>query len=144
MFNSITKSQDELTILLYHTKYALSRVRHLKKYKEQLTPCFSKDSAVLFSCFCVVYGRFPYFLSVSNLTIPFVQSIPKSLFSSYISELEVDKIIELLKNFKSDPIQNQQWQNYAKKYSYTQGILLSDVLDEMNSLLMTLKSTNSD
>ena len=53
-------------------------------------------------------------------------------FSYLKTELEVDKIIELLKNFKSDPIQNQQWQNYAKKYSYTQGILL----------LLTIKNNN--
>ncbi|HEM4225693.1 nucleotidyl transferase AbiEii/AbiGii toxin family protein [Streptococcus suis] len=65
-------------------------------------------------------------------------------FSYRETELDFVKIIELLERFKSDPIQNKQWQNYSKKYSYTKGISLVDVLDEMIRLITVLISINSD
>ncbi|HEM3003196.1 TPA: nucleotidyl transferase AbiEii/AbiGii toxin family protein, partial [Streptococcus suis] len=65
-------------------------------------------------------------------------------FSYRETELDFVKIIELLERFKSDPIQNKQWQNYSKKYSYTKGISLADVLDEMISLITIIISTDSD
>nr|WP_239018043.1 nucleotidyl transferase AbiEii/AbiGii toxin family protein [Streptococcus suis] len=64
-------------------------------------------------------------------------------FSYRETELDFVKIIELLERFKSDPIQNKQWQNYSKKYSYTKGISLADVLDEMISLITIIISTDS-
>lgn len=65
-------------------------------------------------------------------------------FSYRKTELDFDKIIELPERFKSDPIQDQQWQNYSKKYSYTKGISLANVLDEMISLIIIIVSTDSD
>ena len=65
-------------------------------------------------------------------------------FSYRETELDFEKIIELLERFKSDPIQNKQWQNYSKKYSYTKGISLADVLDEMISLITIIISTDFD
>ena len=51
---------------------------------------------------------------------------------------DYNKNIELLKLFKNDETQNQQWQNYARKYSYTKGISFKEVLDEIIMLLTQL------
>ncbi|ETJ27061.1 hypothetical protein Q604_UNBC17123G0001, partial [human gut metagenome] len=57
--------------------------------------------------------------------------------------LDFNKIIELLERFKSDSIQQQQWQNYSKKYSYTKDILFTDILNEIISLLIALNSNHN-
>lgn len=63
-------------------------------------------------------------------------------FSYRDTELDFNHIIQLLKTFKTDPIQQQQWQNYSKKYNYTKGISFSEILDEIISLVSTLDSSN--
>ena len=63
-------------------------------------------------------------------------------FSARSTELNYNKIIELLNKFKTDAIQNQQWQNYSKKYSYTKDIEFSDVLDEIINLLYAINSSD--
>lgn len=60
------------------------------------------------------------------------------------TELDFNKIIKLLESFKTDDAQNQQWQNYSKKYSYTKGITFSSVLDEIINLLNVLSSKQDD
>ncbi|HEO3777627.1 nucleotidyl transferase AbiEii/AbiGii toxin family protein [Streptococcus anginosus] len=64
-------------------------------------------------------------------------------FSYRETELDFNKIIELLERFKSDSIQQQQWQNYSKKYSYTKDILFTDILNEIISLLIALNSNHN-
>ncbi|MGT2800363.1 nucleotidyl transferase AbiEii/AbiGii toxin family protein [Streptococcus marmotae] len=64
-------------------------------------------------------------------------------FSYRETELDFNNIIQLLETFKSDPIQEQQWQNYSKKYNYTKGISFSDILNEIISLVSTLTSTSN-
>lgn len=64
-------------------------------------------------------------------------------FSYRDTELNFNKLIELLETFKSDAIQSQQWQNYSKKYSYTKGISFSDILDEIIDLLTDLNYENN-
>lgn len=56
------------------------------------------------------------------------------------TELDFDKFINLLETFKTDSIQNHQWENYSKKYSYTKGITFNDVMTEMTDLLATIKN----
>lgn len=60
------------------------------------------------------------------------------------TELDFNKIIKLLESFKTDYTQNQQWQNYSKKYSYTKGITFSNVLDETINLLNILSAKQND
>ncbi|MBS4461318.1 nucleotidyl transferase AbiEii/AbiGii toxin family protein [Aerococcaceae bacterium zg-B36] len=62
----------------------------------------------------------------------------KKTFAYRQTELDFSKIINLLEQFKFDVIQNQQWQNYSKKYSYTKDITFSDILDEVKNLLNRL------
>ncbi|HGJ1572508.1 TPA: nucleotidyl transferase AbiEii/AbiGii toxin family protein [Streptococcus pneumoniae] len=65
-------------------------------------------------------------------------------FSYRETELNFNNIIQLLETFKSDPTQQQQWQNYSKKYSYTKGISFSEILDEMIRLVSLLISLNNE
>lgn len=44
-----------------------------------------------------------------------LQTVCTKTFSARGTELNYNKIIELLNKFKTDAIQNQQWQNYSKK-----------------------------
>ncbi|MBS7016653.1 nucleotidyl transferase AbiEii/AbiGii toxin family protein [Streptococcus sp.] len=62
----------------------------------------------------------------------------KRTFAFRGSTFDYNKNIELLKSFKNDETQNQQWQNYARKYSYTNGISFKEVLDEIIMLLTQL------
>ena len=71
-----------------------------------------------------------------------LQTACTKTFSARGTELNYNKIIELLNKFKTDAIQNQQWQNYSKKYSYTKDIEFSDVLDEIINLLYAIKSSD--
>lgn len=64
-------------------------------------------------------------------------------FSYRDTELDFNHIIQLLKTFKTDPIQQQQWQNYSKKYHYTKGISFSEILDEIIRLVRTLSPSNN-
>lgn len=59
----------------------------------------------------------------------------KRTFAFRGTTFDYNKNIELLKSFKNDETQNQQWQNYARKYSYTNGISFKEVLDEIIMLL---------
>lgn len=65
-------------------------------------------------------------------------------FSYRETELNFNSIIQLLETFKSNPTQQQQWQNYSKKYSYTKGISFSEILDEMIRLVSLLISLNNE
>ena len=62
----------------------------------------------------------------------------KRTFASRGTTFNYNKNIELLKSFKNDETQNQQWQNYARKYSYTNGISFKEVLEEIIMLLTQL------
>lgn len=62
----------------------------------------------------------------------------KRTFAFRGTTFDYNKNIELLKSFKNDETQNQQWQNYARKYSYTKGISFKEVLDEIIMLLTQL------
>lgn len=62
----------------------------------------------------------------------------KRTFAFRGTTFDYNKNIELLKLFKNDETQNQQWQNYARKYSYTNGISFKEVLDEIIMLLTQL------
>lgn len=62
----------------------------------------------------------------------------KRTFAFRGTTFDYNKNIELLKSFKNDETQNQQWQNYARKYSYTNGISFKEVLDEIIMLLTQL------
>lgn len=62
----------------------------------------------------------------------------KRTFAFRGTTFDYSKNIELLKSFKNDKTQNQQWQNYARKYSYTNGISFKEVLDEIIMLLTQL------
>ncbi|VOM01928.1 Abortive infection protein AbiGII [Streptococcus pneumoniae] len=68
----------------------------------------------------------------------------KRTFSYRETELNFNNIIQLLETFKSDSTQQQQWQNYSKKYSYTKGISFSEILDEMIRLVSLLISLNNE
>ncbi|HEU6123845.1 TPA: nucleotidyl transferase AbiEii/AbiGii toxin family protein [Streptococcus pneumoniae] len=65
-------------------------------------------------------------------------------FSYRETELNFNNIIQLLETFKSDSTQQQQWQNYSKKYSYTKGISFSEILVEMIRLVSLLISLNNE
>ena len=62
----------------------------------------------------------------------------KRTFAFRGTTFDYNKNIELLKLFKNDETQNQQWQNYARKYSYTNGISVKEILDEIIRLLTQL------
>lgn len=62
----------------------------------------------------------------------------KRTFAFRGTTFDYNKNIELLKLFKNDETQNQQWQNYARKYSYTNGISFKEILDEIIMLLTQL------
>lgn len=59
-------------------------------------------------------------------------------FSYRETELNFEKMIGLLVDFKTDDIQNKQWQNYSKKYSYSKTITFDEILDEIISLVNTI------
>ncbi|KHD43874.1 nucleotidyl transferase AbiEii/AbiGii toxin family protein [Streptococcus hongkongensis] len=61
-------------------------------------------------------------------------------FSYRETELNFTKIISLLETFKTDAIQQKQWQNYSKKYQYTKMILFTDVLSEIINLVESIDS----
>lgn len=56
-------------------------------------------------------------------------------FSYRDTELNFNNIIQLLKIFKNDPTQHQQWKNYSKKYHYTKDISFLEILDEIIRLV---------
>ena len=65
-------------------------------------------------------------------------------FSYRDTELDFNNIIELLKTFKNDPTQKQQWQNYSKKYHYTKDISFLEILNEIIDLVINLDFLNKD
>lgn len=67
-----------------------------------------------------------------------LQLAVKRTFAFRGTTFDYNKNIELLKSFKNDETQNQQWQNYARKYSYTNDISFKEVLDEIIMLLTQL------
>ena len=64
-------------------------------------------------------------------------------FSYRETELDYNEIVQLMECFKTDPIQQQQWQNYSNKYSYTKGISFSEILDEIVNLVSVIASSNN-
>lgn len=64
-------------------------------------------------------------------------------FSFRETELDYNEIVQLMESFKTDPIQQQQWQNYSNKYSYTKGISFSEILDEIVNLVSVIASSNN-
>lgn len=64
-------------------------------------------------------------------------------FSYRETELDYNEIVQLMESFKADPIQQQQWQNYSNKYSYTKGISFSEILDEIVNLVSVIASSNN-
>lgn len=64
-------------------------------------------------------------------------------FSYRETELDYNEIVQLIESFKTDPIQQQQWQNYSNKYSYTKGISFSEILDEIVNLVSVIASSNN-
>ena len=64
-------------------------------------------------------------------------------FSYRETELDYNEIVQLMESFKTDPIQQQQWQNYPNKYSYTKGISFSEILDEIVNLVSVIASSNN-
>lgn len=64
-------------------------------------------------------------------------------FSYRETELDYNEIVQLMESFKTDPIQQQQWQNYSNKYSYTKGISFSEILDEIVNLVSIIASSNN-
>lgn len=64
-------------------------------------------------------------------------------FSYRETELDYNEIVQLMESFKTDPIQQQQWQNYSNKYSYTKGISFSEILDEIVNLVSVVASSNN-
>lgn len=67
----------------------------------------------------------------------------KRTFSYRETELDYNEIVQLMESFKTDPIQQQQWQNYSTKYSYTKGISFSEILDEIVNLVSIIASSNN-
>ena len=65
-------------------------------------------------------------------------------FSYRDTELDFNSIIELLKTFKNDPTQQQQWQNYSKKYHYTKDISFLEILNEIINLVINLDFLSKD
>ena len=64
-------------------------------------------------------------------------------FSYRETELDYNEIVQLMESFKTDPIQQQQWQNYSNKYSYTKGISFSEILDVIVNLVSVIASSNN-
>lgn len=64
-------------------------------------------------------------------------------FSYRETELDYNEIVQLMESFKTDPIQQQQWQNYSNKYNYTKGISFSEILDEIVNLVSVIASSNN-
>ena len=64
-------------------------------------------------------------------------------FSYRETELDYNEFVQLMESFKTDPIQQQQWQNYSNKYSYTKGISFSEILDEIVNLVSVIASSNN-
>lgn len=64
-------------------------------------------------------------------------------FSYRETELDYNEIVQLMESFKTDLIQQQQWQNYSNKYSYTKGISFSEILDEIVNLVSVIASSNN-
>lgn len=64
-------------------------------------------------------------------------------FSYRETELDYNEIVQLMESFKTDPIQQQQLQNYSNKYSYTKGISFSEILDEIVNLVSVIASSNN-
>ena len=65
-------------------------------------------------------------------------------FSYRDTELNFNNIVQLLKTFKNDPTQQQQWKNYSKKYHYTKDISFLEILDEIILLVSKLDFSNKD
>ena len=65
-------------------------------------------------------------------------------FSYRDTELNFNNIIQLLKIFKKDPTQHQQWKNYSKKYHYTKDISFLEILDEIIHLVSNIDFSNGD
>ena len=65
-------------------------------------------------------------------------------FSYRDTELNFNNIIKLLKIFKNDPTQHQQWKNYSKKYHYTKDISFLEILDEIIRLVSNIDFSNGD
>ena len=65
-------------------------------------------------------------------------------FSYRDTELNFNNIIKLLKTFKNDPTQHQQWKNYSKKYHYTKDISFLEILDEIIRLVSNIDFSNGD
>lgn len=65
-------------------------------------------------------------------------------FSYRDTELNFNNIIQLLKIFKKDPTQHQQWKNYSKKYHYTKDISFLEILDEIIRLVSNIDFSNGD
>ena len=65
-------------------------------------------------------------------------------FSYRDTELNFNNIIQLLKIFKNDPTQHQQWKNYSKKYHYTKDISFLEILDEIIHLVSNIDFSNGD
>ena len=63
-------------------------------------------------------------------------------FSYRDTELNFNNIIQLLKIFKNDPTQHQQWKNYSKKYHYTKDISFLEILDEIIRLVSNIDFSN--
>lgn len=59
-------------------------------------------------------------------------------FSYRDTELNFNNIVQLLKTFKNDPTQQQQWKNYSKKYHYTKDISFLEILEEIICLVSNL------
>jgi putative uncharacterized protein gbs1358 len=64
-------------------------------------------------------------------------------FSFRETELYYNEIVQLMESFETDPIQQQQWQNYSNKYSYTKGLSFSEILDEIVNLVSIIASSNN-
>lgn len=65
-------------------------------------------------------------------------------FSYRDTELNFNNIIQLLKIFKNDSTQHQQWKNYSKKYHYTKDISFLEILDEIIRLVSNIDFSNVD
>lgn len=64
-------------------------------------------------------------------------------FSYRETKLDYNEIVQLMESFETDPIQQQQWQNYSNKYSYTKGLSFSEILDEIVNLVSIIASSNN-
>ncbi|AVQ33403.1 nucleotidyl transferase AbiEii/AbiGii toxin family protein [Staphylococcus muscae] len=82
-------------------------------------------------------------LKHNDIDFPQLRIACTKTFSHRHTELNYKKFIALLESFKTDHIQNKQWQSYSKKHSYTKNILFKDILHEMIALLLILQTINS-